>query len=96
MQLTFTWMRRADQSILSSWLFHYIKSENHFPLQCIVSSTAGQRLFQKQGSGLYPILHTIREADGVIIGTPNYLSQPSAGFRTLYERPVFQNITYQK
>ena len=46
--------------------------------------------------GLYPILQAIREADGVIIGTPNYLSQPSAGFHALYERLVFQNITYQK
>lgn len=46
--------------------------------------------------GLLPILEAIREADAVIIGTPNYLGEPSAGFRALYERLIFQNITYQK
>lgn len=46
--------------------------------------------------GLYPVLQAIKEADAVIIGTPNYLGQPSAGFHALYERLVFQNITYQK
>ena len=46
--------------------------------------------------GLYPILQAIKDADAVIIGTPNYLSQPSAGFHALYERLMFQNITYQK
>ena len=46
--------------------------------------------------GLAPVLQAIRESDAVIIGTPNYLGQPSAVFRALYERLVFQNITYQK
>ncbi len=46
--------------------------------------------------GLYPILQAIKDSDAVIIGTPNYLSQPSAGFHALYERLMFQNITYQK
>ena len=46
--------------------------------------------------GLSPVLQAIRESDAVIIGTPNYLGQPSAVFRALYERLVFQNITYQK
>ena len=45
--------------------------------------------------GLYPILQAIKEADAVIIGTPNYLGLPSAGFHALYERLIFQNITYQ-
>lgn len=45
--------------------------------------------------GLAPILQSIRESDAVIIGTPNYLGQPSAGFRSLYERLMFQNLTYQ-
>ena len=44
--------------------------------------------------GLTPVLDAIREADGLILGTPNYLSQVSAGFRALYERLVFQNLTY--
>lgn len=46
--------------------------------------------------GIYPILQAIRESDAVIIGTPNYLGQPSAGFLALYERQVFQNLTYQR
>jgi len=46
--------------------------------------------------GLTPILDAIRDSDAIILGTPNYLGQPSAGFRALYERIVFQNLTYQK
>ena len=44
--------------------------------------------------GLTPVLDAIREADGLIIGSPNYLSQLTASFRALYERLVFQNLTY--
>lgn len=44
--------------------------------------------------GLKPVLDAIREADGLIIGSPNYLSQLTASFRALYERLVFQNLTY--
>lgn len=44
--------------------------------------------------GLTPVLDAIREADGLILGTPNYLSEVSAGFRALYERLIFQNLTY--
>ena len=46
--------------------------------------------------GLAPVLDAIREADGLIIGSPNYLSEMSAGFRALYERLIFQNLTYNK
>ena len=45
--------------------------------------------------GILPILQSIRESDAVIVGTPNYLGQPSAGFRALYERVFFQNFTYR-
>ena len=44
--------------------------------------------------GLTPVLDAIREADGLIIGAPNYLSEMSASFRALYERLIFQNLTY--
>ena len=44
--------------------------------------------------GLTPVLDAIREADGLIIGSPMYLSQPTASFRALYERLVFQSLTY--
>ena len=44
--------------------------------------------------GLKPVLDAIREADGLIIGSPNYLSELTASFRALYERLIFQNLTY--
>lgn len=44
--------------------------------------------------GLTPVLEAIRQADGLIIGSPNYLGEMTASFRALYERLVFQNLTY--
>lgn len=44
--------------------------------------------------GLTTVLDAIREADGLIIGSPNYLSELTASFRALYERLIFQNLTY--
>lgn len=44
--------------------------------------------------GLTPVLDAIREADGLIIGSPNYLGDMTASFRALYERLIFQNLTY--
>ncbi|MCR5301399.1 MAG: flavodoxin family protein [Lachnospiraceae bacterium] len=44
--------------------------------------------------GLTPVLDAIRESDGLIIGSPNYLSNATASFRALYERLIFQNLTY--
>ncbi len=43
---------------------------------------------------LTPVLDAIREADGLIIGSPNYLSEMTASFRALYERLIFQSLTY--
>ena len=43
---------------------------------------------------LMPVLDAIRESDGLIIGSPNYLSNMTASFRALYERLIFQNLTY--
>ena len=45
--------------------------------------------------GLAPVLEDIRNSDGLILGTPNYLGDVSAGFRALYERLVFQSLTYK-
>ncbi len=45
--------------------------------------------------GLTPVLEAIRSADGLIIGSPNYLGDVSAGFRALYERLIFQSLTYK-
>lgn len=44
--------------------------------------------------GLAPVLDAIHESDGLIIGSPNYLSEMTASFRALYERLIFQNLTY--
>lgn len=46
--------------------------------------------------GLAVVLEQIRHADGLILGTPNYLGDVTAAFRSLYERLIFQSITYQK
>lgn len=45
---------------------------------------------------LYDVLEKIRNADGLIIGSPNYLGNLTASFRALYERLVFQSLTYNK
>ena len=44
--------------------------------------------------GLTPVLDAIRGSDGLIIGSPNYLGELTASFRALYERLIFQNLTY--
>ncbi|MBO6010185.1 MAG: flavodoxin family protein [Oscillospiraceae bacterium] len=46
--------------------------------------------------GLTPVLDAISESDGLIIGSPNYLSELTASFRALYERLVFRSLTYNK
>ena len=46
--------------------------------------------------GLTPVLDAIREADGLIIASPNYLSELTASFRALYERLIFQYLTYNR
>lgn len=46
--------------------------------------------------GLFEVLEKIRNADGLIIGSPNYLGNLTASFRALYERLVFQSLTYNK
>ena len=43
---------------------------------------------------LTPVLDAIRGSDGLIIGSPNYLGDLTASFRALYERLIFQNLTY--
>lgn len=60
---------------------------------CKLSPNKGKCIYQ---DGLAPVLEKIRHADGVIFGTPNYLGDVSAGFRTLYERLIFQYLTYKK
>lgn len=45
--------------------------------------------------GLTPLLEEIRHADGLILGTPNYLGEVSAQFRALFERLIFQTLSYK-
>ena len=45
--------------------------------------------------GLAEVLEEIRHSDGLIIGTPNYLGDVSAAFRSLYERLIFQSLSYK-
>ena len=63
-------------------------------------SCFGCKLPEHQGEciykdGLAPVLEEIQNADGLIIGTPNYLGDVSAAFRSLYERLIFQSLTYK-
>ena len=60
--------------------FHCM-TEKHFDV-CVIKD------------GLADTLAKIREADGLILGTPNYFGRPTAGFRALYERLCFQHLTY--
>ena len=59
---------------------------------CKLPANLGKCVYQ---DGLAPVLEEIRHADGLIIGTPNYLGDVSAGFRALYERLVFQFLSYK-
>lgn len=60
---------------------------------CKLPATKGRCVYR---DGLAPVLDDIRGAEGLIIGTPNYLGDVTAGFRSLYERLIFQYITYKK
>lgn len=60
----------------------FMCKKEQFKGQCIIKD------------GLTQVIDDIREADGVIIGSPNYLGELTASFRALYERLIFQNLTY--
>ena len=59
---------------------------------CMLDPNKGRCVYK---DGLSEILEEIRTADGLIIGTPNYLGEVSAGFRALFERLIFQHLTYK-
>ena len=60
---------------------------------CKLGKNAGRCVFP---DGLKPVLQAIREADGLIIGSPNYLGDVTSEFHALYERLLFQSLTYRK
>lgn len=45
---------------------------------------------------LKPVLDAVREADGIIMGAPNYFGDLCAEFKLFYERLVFPYLTYNK
>ena len=59
---------------------------------CMLDPNKGKCVYK---DGLSEILEEISTADGLIIGTPNYLGEVSAGFRALCERLIFQHLTYK-
>jgi len=60
---------------------------------CKLPKTFGQCV---SNDGLSEVLDKTRKADGLILGSPNYLGDLTAGFRALYERLIFQSLTYNK
>ena len=59
---------------------------------CKLPENLGKCIYK---DGLAPVLEAIRNADGLILGSPNYLGDVTAGFRALYERLIFQSLTYK-
>lgn len=59
---------------------------------CKTEAHLGKCIYQ---DGLADVLEKIRFADGLILGSPVYLGDISAGLRALYERLVFQYISYK-
>ena len=59
---------------------------------CMTDKNYGKCVYP---DGLTETLAKLREADGIVLGTPNYFGRPTAGFRALYERLCFQYLTYQ-
>lgn len=64
-------------------------------VSCFGCKQAGHLGTCVRKDGLSPILDAIRTADGLIVGSPNYLGDLSAGFRALYERLIFQSLSYK-
>ena len=46
--------------------------------------------------GLKPVLDSVKQADGIIMGAPNYFSDLCAEFKLFYERLIFPYLTYNK
>lgn len=64
-------------------------------VSCFICKTGGHPGRCVCRDGLYEVLEKIRQADGLILGSPVYLGDISAGLRALYERLIFQYITYK-
>jgi len=89
--------RGAQEAGATAEIIHLYKLE---PFQgciscfgCKLPNTFGRCISK---DGLSEVLNKIRNADGLILGSPNYLGNLTAGFRALYERLIFQYLTYNK
>jgi len=59
---------------------------------CKTEAHLGKCIYQDD---MADVLEKIRNADGLILGSPVYLGDITAGLRALYERLVFQYISYK-
>jgi multimeric flavodoxin WrbA len=59
---------------------------------CKIEKNLGKCIYK---DGLADVLEKIRNADGLILGSPIYLGDITAGLRALYERLIFQSISYK-
>ena len=64
-------------------------------VSCFGCKTAGHLGRCVCRDGLSPVLEKIREADGLILGSPNYLGEVTSACRALIERLIFPRITYK-
>ena len=90
-------VRGAEEAGYSTEKFDLYRLE-HFTgcLSCFSCKRAGHEGECVLKDGLTDVLTSIKEADGLILGTPIYFGDVTAGFRALYERIMFPNLTYQK
>ena len=62
-------------------------------LACKLKDAQRNRCYWKDD--LSPVIEKILSADCVIIGSPIYLGEPTAGFRALFERLMFCTLSYE-
>lgn len=88
--------RGAESGGAEAQVFDLVKLEKHSGCMscfaCKLAPNEGRCVFR---DGLSPVLEAIRESDGLVIGTPNYLGDANAEFKALYERLAFQSLTYR-
>lgn len=86
----------AEEAGAEVTYFNFSKLEPYTGCRsCFLCKTDKSRGVCPVKDGLAPVLQAIREADALVIGSPNYFSRPVAGFRALIERLCFQALTYR-
>jgi multimeric flavodoxin WrbA len=86
----------AEQSSAEVEVIDLYKLENYNGCMscflCKIPEHLGKCVYK---DGLAEVLEKIRNADGLILGSPIYLGDITAGLRALYERLIFQSISYK-